>query len=127
MGDIMDCVFCKIIKGEIPSYKVYEDEKILAFLDINPYAVGHTLIIPKEHTLDIESIDSDTLNYLMDKARDIAKLVTSKLDAPGYTFIQNNGFVQEVKHFHLHMIPKYMDNIEMDVKEVYEKITQDTE
>ena len=107
MGDIMDCIFCKIIKGEIPSYKIYEDDKIMAFLDINPYAPGHTLIIPKEHTLDITTIPSDTLNHIMDKASDIAKLVTEKLDAPGFTFIQNNGFVQEVKHFHLHMIPKY--------------------
>ena len=123
MGDIMDCIFCKIIKGEIPSYKVYEDDKILAFLDINPYAPGHTLIIPKEHTLDVTTIPSDTLNYIMDKVSDIAKLVTEKLNAPGFTLIQNNGFVQEVKHFHLHMIPKYMDNIDMDVKDVYEKIT----
>ena len=121
----MDCIFCKIVKGDIPSYKIYEDENIMAFLDINPYAPGHTLIIPKAHTLDITTIPSKTLNHIMDKAKDIAKLVTEKLNAPGYTFIQNNGFVQEVKHFHLHMIPKYMDNLEMDVKEVYEKITQD--
>lgn len=123
MGDKMDCIFCKIIKGEIPSYKIYEDDTIMVFLDINPYAPGHTLIIPKEHTLDITTIPSDTLKHIMNKAKDIAALVTKKLNAPGYTFIQNNGFVQEVKHFHLHMIPKYMDNIEMDVKEVYEKIT----
>ena len=120
----MDCVFCKIVNGEIPAYKVYEDEKIMAFLDINPYSPGHTLIIPKEHTLDITTIPTDTLNYIMDKARDIALLVTKKLDAPGYTLIQNNGFVQEVKHFHLHIIPKYMKNYEISVQEAYKKITQ---
>ena len=120
----MDCIFCKIVNGEIPSYKIYEDEKIMAFLDINPYAPGHTLIIPKEHTLDITTIDSDTLNHLMNKARNIAALVTEKLNAPGYTFIQNNGFVQEVKHFHLHMIPKYTNNFELATEKVYEKITQ---
>lgn len=120
----MDCVFCKIVSGEIPSYKIYEDEKVMAFLDINPYAPGHTLIIPKEHTLDIMTIPDDTLNYIMIKAKEIASLVTKKLNAPGYTLIQNNGFVQEVKHFHLHIIPKYMKNYETDVKEVYEKITQ---
>ena len=118
----MDCIFCKIIKGEIPSYKVYEDDKILAFLDINPYSPGHTLIIPKEHTLDINTIPSDTLNHIMNISKDIANKVTTKLDAPGFTLIQNNGFVQEVKHFHLHIIPKYRDNFDMDVKEVYEKI-----
>ena len=123
IGDKMDCIFCRIVSGEIPSYKVYEDDKILAFLDINPYAPGHTLIIPKEHTLDLTTIPSDTLNYIMVKAKDIAKLLTEKLNAPGCTLIQNNGFVQEVKHFHLHLIPKYMDNLETEVKEVYEKIT----
>lgn len=119
----MDCIFCKIVNGEIPSYKIYEDEKIMAFLDINPYAPGHTLIIPKKHTLDINSIDEKALSHIMKKARDIAKLVTEKLDAPGFTLVQNNGFVQEVKHFHLHVIPKYMKNLELDVKDVYEKIT----
>ena len=118
----MDCIFCKIVNGEIPSYKIYEDDKIMAFLDINPYAPGHTLIVPKKHTLDIASIDNETLSYIMIKARDIAKLVTEKLSAPGY---QNNGFFQEVNHFHLHIIPKYMKNYELDVKVVYEKITHE--
>ena len=53
----MDCIFCKIVKGEIPSYKVYEDEDVLAFLDINQISKGHTLVIPKEHTTDINTID----------------------------------------------------------------------
>lgn len=119
----MDCIFCKIVKGEIPSYKVYEDDKIMAFLDINPYAPGHTLIIPKEHTLNLETISEDALNHIINKARDIAKLVTTRLNAPGYTLIQNNGFVQEVKHFHLHVIPKYRENFEMNIKDIYEKIT----
>ena len=121
----MDCVFCKIVKGEIPAYKLYEDEKVLAFLDINPFAPGHTLIIPKEHTLDVMTIDKETLSYIMDKAKEMAKLVTTKLEAPGFTLIQNNGFVQEVKHFHLHMIPKYRKNPLMDVEAVYEKITHE--
>ena len=137
----MDCVFCKIVKGEIPSYKLYEDDKILAFLDINPCSVGHTLIIPKKHTLDLESIDCDTLNHIMKHAKDLSKLLTEKLGADGYTLAQNNGFVQEVKHFHLHIIPKYKNKCHMDMKEkcnitiksickanvkdVYEKITRD--
>lgn len=119
----MDCIFCKIVKGEIPSYKVYEDEKVMVFLDVNPYNPGHTLIIPKEHTLDINTIPSDTLMYIMDKAKDISKLLTDKLNCDGFTLIQNNGFVQEVKHFHLHIIPKYKNKFDMDIKDVYEKIT----
>ena len=75
----MDCIFCKIIKGEIPSYKIYEDNVILAFLDVNPYSPGHTLIVPKEHTLDIETIPEETINHIMKHAKDIAKLITKKL------------------------------------------------
>ena len=120
----MECIFCKIIKGEIPSYKIYEDDKIYAFLDINPYSNGHTLIIPKEHTLDITTIDTNTLNHIMDKSKDIAKLLTNKLNSDGYTLIQNNGFVQEIKHFHLHVIPKYIKDSDIPVEKVYEKITQ---
>ena len=119
----MDCIFCKIIKGEIPCYKVYEDDKIISFLDINPVSVGHTLIIPKEHTLDFNTIDDDTLNYIMLKAKDIAKLIVDRLNADGFSLVQNNGIAQEVKHFHLHIIPKYKKKKKMDVKEVYEKIT----
>ena len=119
----MECIFCKIIKGDIPSYKLYEDDIIMAFLAINPYSPGHTLIIPKNHTLDISTIPVDTLNHIMNKARDIANNIVTKLDAPGYTLIQNNGFVEEVKHFHLHIIPKYRENIDIPIEEVYEKIT----
>ena len=120
----MDCVFCKIVKGEIPSYKVYEDERILAFLDINPYNPGHTLIIPKEHTLDINSIDDTTLLDVMHAAKIVADILTKKLKCEGFTLIQNNGFVQEVKHFHLHVIPKYSKKVEISVEDVYKKITQ---
>lgn len=120
----MECIFCKIVKGEIPSYKLYEDNLIMAFLDINPYSPGHTLVIPKAHTLDLSTIPVDTLNHIMNKTRDVAEDITKKLNAPGYTLIQNNGFVEEVKHFHLHIIPKYRENIDISVEEVYKKITQ---
>ncbi len=120
----MDCVFCKIINGELPSYKIYEDEKIMAFLDINPNSPGHTLIIPKEHVLDLCSISDEMLHYIMSKARDIAELLTQKLDASGFSLVQNNGSVQEVKHFHLHIIPKYSKQKRLSIEKVYEKITQ---
>ena len=119
----MDCIFCKIVKGDIPSYKIYEDELILALLDVNPVFPGHTLIIPKKHTLDINSIDEETLCHIMKKAKDIANLIVNSLDADGFTLAQNNGFVQEVKHFHLHIIPKYKRKMVMNIEEVYKKIT----
>ena len=118
----MDCIFCKIINGDIPCYKIYEDDNILAFLDINPVSCGHTLIIPKEHTLDLLSINNDVLSSIIDKSKDIAKLLTDKLDADGFTLVQNNGIVQEVKHFHLHVIPKYNKKVTMDIEGVYKKI-----
>ncbi len=119
----MDCIFCKIIKGEIPCYKIYEDELVLAFLDVNPKANGHTLIIPKQHTLDLTSIDNDTLLHIMKIARKISKLLEEKLNVTGMTLVQNNGTPQEVKHFHLHLVPAYNnEQTIMEVADIYTKI-----
>ena len=127
-----DCIFCKIINGEIPCLKVYEDELILAFLDINPDCDGHTLIIPRKHFTDLDDIDSETLNRINLGAKKIKKLLEEKLGCEGISLLQNNGFVQEVKHYHLHLKPYYKDkkSIEMikhdefinDPKEIYEKL-----
>lgn len=119
----MDCIFCKIIKGEIPCYRIYEDDLILAFLDVNPKANGHTLIIPKQHTLDLTSIDNNTLVHIMEIARKISKILEEKLNATGITLVQNNGAPQEVKHFHLHLIPAYKEEQKIeDVASTYSKI-----
>lgn len=120
----MDCIFCKIIAGEIPSYKVYEDNQIFAFLDINPVSPGHTLIIPKKHTLDLNTIDNDTLIRIFDKARDVAKILVDKMNADGFSLVQNNGCAQEVKHYHLHVIPKYNKKVNRSIEEVYDTITK---
>lgn len=118
----MECIFCKIANGEIPSKKIYEDDEIMAFLDINPLTPGHTLIVPKEHTLDFQSISIDKLMKIMNVARELSQKIVDKMGAQGYTLIQNNGIAQDVKHFHLHIIPKYKDKLEMSVDEVYKKI-----
>ena len=120
----MDCVFCKIVNGDIPSYKVYEDEEVLAFLDINPNTPGHTLIVPKKHTLDITSIDNDTLLKIVDVAKLLSKRYEEILKIDGFSLSQNNGICQEVKHFHMHLIPRYKKKINMSVEEVYKKITE---
>ena len=120
----MDCVFCKIINGDIPSYKLYEDEDILVFLDINPVSPGHTLIIPKKHILDIMEIEDVLLTKIVNKARDMANLINIKLNSSGFTLVQNNGSVQEVKHFHLHVIPRYEEKKELEVKDVFEILTK---
>ena len=120
----MDCIFCKIIKGEIPSYKLYEDDDILAFLDINPVNAGHTLIIPKKHILDVMEIDDELFIKILNKARDIANLISIKLNSDGFTLVQNNGKPQEVKHFHLHVIPSYDKKKDLTIEEVFNFLTK---
>ena len=128
----MDCVFCKIIKGEIPSYTVYEDEIVKVILDINPVNNGHMLIIPKTHYVNLMDIDSSVLSHIMNTAKDLYKNYKDKLNMDGLSITQNNDYGQEVKHYHLHFIPRYVnDNIEYiktknldNVEEIYKKITQ---
>lgn len=116
----MDCIFCKIINGEIPSYKLYEDDIVIAFLDINPASNGHTLIIPKKHYTDIMDLDNETLTHVFNVARKIKIELEEKLHCDGITFIQNNGEVQEVKHYHLHIKPYYKNKMGLSpVEEVY--------
>ncbi len=119
----MDCIFCKIINDEIPSYTLYEDEIVKVFLDVNPDSNGHTLIIPKKHYKDLYEIDDDTLIHIMKVARKIDKTLHEKLNTSGLTLIQNNGDVQEVKHFHLHLKPYYKDKNEiLPVEEIFKKL-----
>ena len=121
----MDCIFCKIINGEIPCYKVYEDDLVIAYLDINPKGDGHTLIVPKNHTLDLDTIDNDTLMHVMDVARTLKKKLEDKLNIDGLMLLQNNGLPQEVKHYHLHLIPVYKDKQEIsNVEDIYKKIEE---
>ncbi len=100
-------IFCKIIDGEIPSNCVYEDDIVRIIMDVNPVSDGHCLIIPKKHYQDFFDIDDVVLIHIVGKAKMISKILMEKLDCDGITFEQNNGSSQEVKHFHLHIIPKY--------------------
>ena len=120
----MDCIFCKIINGEIPCYKVYENDDVLAFLDINPDSDGHTLVIPKKHFKDISDIDEDSLKNVMKGVRKVKEILESKLNIDGITLIQNNGDVQEVKHLHFHLKPYYKENKLTSVDAVYKKIEE---
>lgn len=119
----MECLFCKMVDGKIPDYNIYEDDMVLAFLDINPLSNGHTLIIPKKHYLDVTDIDNEMISHIMDVARYIKKLVESKLDCDGVTLTQNNGDCQEVKHYHLHVQPYYNEKQPLlAVVDVYNKL-----
>jgi histidine triad (HIT) family protein len=103
-----DCVFCKIVKGEIPATKIYEDEIALAFLDIFPVSPGHTLVIPKEHYENFLAIPEETLRGVISASQKVAKAVVKGTGAEGFNFTQNNGKVagQAVNHLHFHIIPR---------------------
>lgn len=109
-----DCLFCKIIKGEIPCYKIYEDEYTLAFLDIAKDVDGHTLVIPKKHSSTILDCDVEILNHLMNAVKKISQHYVENCGFSGINLINNNGksAEQAISHLHIHIIPrKDNDNI----------------
>ncbi len=106
----MDCIFCKIMEGEIPSYTVYEDEVVKVFLDINPSTNGDLLLVPKIHTENIMTIDKDLLDHLTEIIRRLYAPLKEKLHCDGFTIVQNNEYGQDIKHFHIHMTPRYHED-----------------
>ncbi len=103
-----DCIFCKIVKGEIPSIKVYEDDILLAFADINPISDGHTLIIPKRHAENIWELSADEITAIHLTSQKVAQAMKASLNPDGIAFLQLNGrgVNQLVMHYHLHLIPR---------------------
>ena len=112
-----DCIFCKIANGEIPSATVYEDSICRVILDVNPANKGHALIIPKEHYDDIYSMDADTASKIFTIATEVAKAQKAELNPDGLNIIQNNGAAagQTVFHFHMHLIPRYLNAKNNDI------------
>jgi len=102
------CIFCKIIKGEIPSKKVFENEEILAFLDINPITKGHTVVIPKNHYETILDLPEGEMQKFFSALKKVASMIKKNLDADGFNILQNNfkAAGQEVPHMHFHIIPR---------------------
>lgn len=103
-----DCLFCKIIQGEIPSYTIYEDDKFKVILDRFPVAPGHTLIISKQHHVDIFDMPIDLAKEIYPLAQKIAPILKEVTGADGINIVQNNGEAagQAVFHFHLHLVPR---------------------
>ena len=116
MGTDTDCIFCKIVAGEIPSTKVTEDDDTYVFMDINPATQGHALVIPKRHTQDITTIDPADLTAVMTKAQQIATRAKEVFAADGVNLLQCSGAAafQTVFHVHLHVIPRYAGDPERD-------------
>lgn len=107
----MDCIFCKIINNEIPSYTLYEDDIVKVFLDIAPKTNGDTLIIPKKHFENLTDIDLETLNHINKLTKEMYSLLKEKLRCEGLTLIQNNDYGQEIKHYHVHLTPRYQNDL----------------
>ena len=103
-----DCVFCKMVAGQIPVAKIYEDGVVLAFLDISPISDGHTLVIPKEHFARLHNCPPELLGQVSSRLGKIAKAVTNAVDSDGYNLLCNNGTAagQLVEHLHFHIIPR---------------------
>lgn len=107
-----DCIFCKIAAGEIPSAKVYEDEKVLAFLDISQVTPGHTLVIPKEHVKDIFDYHSEHAGEVFARVPKIARAIQKAFpESKGMNIMLNNGPLayQSVFHSHIHLLPRYSE------------------
>ena len=102
-----NCIFCKIISGEIPSHKIYEDEACLAFLDINPVAQGHVLLIPKSHHEIMIDTPNDLIQYLFTKAKELMIEIKQKMNAD---FVVLSVVGLDVPHFHIHLIPRKMND-----------------
>lgn len=112
-----NCIFCRIIGGEIPSNTIYEDDTFRVILDASPASKGHALILPKEHYADLYEIDEEVAGKAMKLAKKLATHMTKQLKCDGFNLVQNNGEIagQTVFHFHLHLIPRYKDAKNEDI------------
>ncbi len=107
-----DCLFCRIVSGEIPATLVAEDERTVAFMDINPATKGHALVIPRDHAPDLLSIPQEDLDACMRASQRLARRIKERLGADGINLINSCGPAawQTVFHFHVHVVPRYADD-----------------
>jgi histidine triad (HIT) family protein len=107
-----DCLFCKMVAGQIPATKVYEDEDVLAFLDIGPISDGHTLVIPKQHFEKLHDCPAELLGQVASRLGKVAGAVAAAMNCDGYNLLCNNGSAagQLVGHLHFHIIPRNADD-----------------
>jgi len=122
-----DCIFCKIINGEIPSRKVYEDDNVIVIMDADPKVDGHSLIIPKKHITDFTELSNEDIINIQNIAKKVGINIMNKLNATGLTCGINYGDSQAVKHFHMHILPNYLikDKSNKDLDEIYNIIKED--
>lgn len=120
------CIFCNIISGEIPSYKVYEDDNFYAFLDISQATYGHTLVVPKQHFENLFAMPDFLLEKMLILVRDLASKIKTATNCKGINILNNNGEAagQSVHHFHIHIIPRY-DNDNFSIKAIENKLNNE--
>ncbi len=128
-----DCLFCKIIKKELPSKTIYEDQLIQVIMNINPLTNGHLLVLPKKHFTNILDIDEEFINHSFKIIKkELYPILKEKLNCKGLTIIENNELGQKIRHFHIHLIPRYendeyKETSSKDIKnldEIFSKITK---
>ena len=107
-----DCIFCQIVSGDFPATFVHQDERTVAFMDINPSVRGHVLVVPRAHSTDLHDIDPEDLAACMRTAKQLAAKIMENLEADGINILQNTGRAagQAVFHFHIHVIPRRADD-----------------
>jgi histidine triad (HIT) family protein len=107
-----DCIFCKIVAGELPANKIHEDERTIAFMDISPATRGHLLVIPKAHARDVLEVEAEDLEACARSAQALARRIKERLGADGVNILNSCGSAawQTVFHFHVHVIPRYDDD-----------------
>ena len=120
----MDCIFCQIVEGKSPCKKVYEDDVVIAIMDIDPFCDGHILIIPKKHYTDMMELDSDVLKHINEIAKTLTKKIMTKLDKVSMTISYNYGKKQVVKHFHTHLLPNIDDGVSEDIEDIYNRLME---
>ncbi|OLA10479.1 MAG: hypothetical protein BHW12_02535 [Coprobacillus sp. 28_7] len=120
------CIFCNIICGEIPSYKVYEDDNFYAFLDISQATYGHTLVVPKQHFENLFAMPDFLLEKMLILVRDLASKIKTATNCKGINILNNNGEAagQSIHHFHIHIIPRY-DNDNFSIKAIENKLNNE--
>ncbi len=105
----MNCVFCALSSGDLPSFKIYEDDVVFACLDVNPFAAGHVLVMPKVHAATLLETSDDVLKEVIVRVKKIAEHVCKTLGCDGFNILQNNGAAagQTVRHLHFHIVPRH--------------------
>jgi len=109
---VKECVFCKIVRGELPAVKVYENDLVVAFLDIYPINPGHVLVVPKRHVERLEELNDEEARELVLAAARLAPAIVRAVNAEGYNIVINIGRAagQEIEHLHLHIVPRFTDD-----------------